>query len=79
MFAAIRCDGVIPEACVSFRGATDGEMFLFYIQEMLAPTLRCGDIVVMDNLSSHKVKGVREKGAQVWRLPPYSPTSTRSK
>lgn len=44
---------------------------------MLAPTLRPGDVVVMDNLSSHKVKGVREaieaKGAEVWYLPPYSP------
>lgn len=77
MLAAIRCDGVIPGACASFRGATDGEVFLFYIQEMLAPTLRCGDIVVMDNLSSHKVNGVREaieaRGAEVWYLPPYSP------
>lgn len=77
MLAAIRVDGVVGEACVAFPGATDGEVFLFYIEHMLAPTLKPGDIVVMDNLSSHKVKGVREaieaRGAQVWYLPPYSP------
>ena len=77
MLAAIRCDGVIGEACLAFPGAIDGAMFLMYIEEMLAPTLREGDIVVMDNLPAHKVKGVREaieaKGAELRYLPPYSP------
>jgi len=77
MLAAIRTDGVIGEACLAFPGATDGAMFLMFIQEMLAPTLSCGDIVVMDNLPAHKVKGVREaieaRGAELWYLPPYSP------
>ena len=77
MLAAIRCDGVIGEACLTFSGATDGAMFLMYAQEMLAPTLSCSDIVVTDNLPVRKVKGIREaieaKGAELWYLPPYSP------
>ena len=55
----------------------NGEAFLVYIRDVLAPTLREGDIVVTDNLSSHKVKGVREaiadRGARLLYLPPYSP------
>ncbi len=47
MLAAIRVDGVIPQACLTFRGATDGLLFLTYIQRMLAPVLHPGDIVVM--------------------------------
>ena len=77
MLASIRVDGVVGDACLAFPGATDGAMFRFYVEAMLAPTLRCGDIVVMDNLAAHKVKGVREAieacGAEVWYLPPYSP------
>jgi len=77
MLAAIRPNGVIAEACLAFPGATDGAMFLMYVEEMLAPTLSRGDIVVMDNLPVHKVKGVREaieaQGAELWYLPPYSP------
>ena len=76
MLAAIRVDGVVGEACLAFPGAIDGEIFLFYIEHMLGPTLLPGDIVVMGNLSSHKVKGVREaiesRGAVVWYLLPYS-------
>lgn len=77
MLAAIRVDGVIPQACLAFPGATNGEVFRTYVQQMLAPALSPGDIVVMDNLASHKVKGVREAieavGATLWYLPPYSP------
>ena len=55
----------------------NGEVFLFYVERVLAPTLRAGDVVVMDNLSSHKVSGVKEAieavGAKVLYLPPYSP------
>ncbi len=51
--------------------------FLAYTQPFLAPSLRLGDVVVMDNLSSHKATGVREVieavDATLWRLPPYSP------
>jgi transposase len=58
-------------------GPMDGEMFLAWVRQFLCPTLRPGDIVVMDNLSSHKVAGVREAiaaaGATLYYLPPYSP------
>lgn len=77
MLAAIRVDGVIPQACLAFPGATDAQVFLTYVRQMLVPALKSGDIVVMDNLASHKVKGVREAieaaGAALWYLPPYSP------
>ena len=77
MPAAIRVDGVIPQACLAFPGATDAQVFLTYVRQMLVPVLEPGDIVVMDNLASHKVKGVREAieaaGAALWYLPPYSP------
>lgn len=55
----------------------NGEIFLAYVRNFVAPTLKCGDIVVMDNLSAHKVAGVRdairEAGADILYLPPYSP------
>ncbi len=58
-------------------GAMNGEVFLAYVQKLLCPTLRAGDIVIADNLSSHKVAGVKEaiaaRGATILYLPPYSP------
>ena len=58
-------------------GAMNGAAFLAYVQQFLAPTLQPGDTVVMDNLSSHKVAGVRDaieaRGAALLYLPPYSP------
>jgi transposase len=58
-------------------GAINGDIFLAYIRQHLAPTLKPGDVVIMDNLSSHKVAGVREAieavGATLMFLPPYSP------
>ena len=58
-------------------GPMDGEMFLAYVRGFLCPTLQPGDIVVLDNLSSHKVSGVAEAiratGATLLYLPPYSP------
>lgn len=58
-------------------GPMDGECFLAWVEQMLAPTLRPGDIVVMDNLTAHKVAGVRQAieacGAELKYLPPYSP------
>lgn len=72
---ALRIDGMT--APVVFDGAVNGEIFLAYVKQILVPTLRPGDVVVMDNLSSHKVAGVREAieaaGASVEYLPPYSP------
>ncbi len=58
-------------------GAMNGAAFLAYVGQVLAPTLASGDVVVLDNLSSHKVAGVREaveaRGASLLYLPPYSP------
>ncbi len=58
-------------------GAINGAAFLAYIEQFLAPTLAKDDVVVLDNLVSHKVKGVREaveaRGVSLLYLPPYSP------
>ena len=55
----------------------NGEIFLTYLEQCLAPTLSPGEIVTMDNLPAHKVAGVRETieaaGAELWLPPPYSP------
>jgi transposase len=66
----------ITAPCV-FDGAINGARFRAYIEQMLAPTLRPDDIVLLDNLSSHKIAGVNDaitaQGAQRVFLPPYSP------
>ena len=58
-------------------GAMNGAVFRAWIEQMLAPVLRRGDLVIMDNLAAHKVAGVREaieaRGAELRYLPPYSP------
>jgi transposase len=58
-------------------GPINGELFSLYIEKILAPTLSPGDVVVLDNLGSHKGKAaraaVRDKGAHLLFLPPYSP------
>jgi transposase len=73
--AALRQDGFT--APMVLDGAMDGKAFLAYVQQVLVPTLSAGDLVVMDNLSSHKRAGVRESieatGAGLRYLPPYSP------
>jgi transposase len=65
------------DALLTIEGATDGEVFRTYTERVLCPTLRAGDIVVMDNLGAHKVSGIREaiegRGARLIYLPPYSP------
>ena len=75
MIAAIRLSG--PQAPFVFEGAMDALAFRVYAAQVLAPTLMPGDIVVLDNLSSHKDKDARESilatGAQIRDLPPYSP------
>ena len=77
MLGAIRLAGVIQPASLMYAGPTDAAVFLTYVEDCLAPALQPGDVVVMDNLSSHKVKGVPEAiqavGAELWYLPPYSP------
>jgi transposase len=73
--AALCADGLVAP-CV-FDGAINGALFLAYVEQVLVPTLKPGDIVVMDNLRAHKVAGVREAiaaaGASVLYLPAYSP------
>ena len=72
---ALRFDGFV--APLTIDGAINGKTFLAWVTQHLVPTLGDGDVVVMDNLSSHKVKGVREAiesvGAELRYLPPYSP------
>ena len=73
--AAIRASGWLAPLVVD--GAINGKIFLSWVEQHLLPTLRAGDIVIMDNLSSHKVKGVADAitsvKAEVLYLPPYSP------
>ncbi len=73
--AALRHDRIV--APLVLDGAINGRSFRAYIEQFLAPTLRVGDIVIADNLGSHKVAGVREaieaRGASLLFLPPYSP------
>jgi transposase len=72
---ALRCDG-LTAPCV-FDGPINGECFRAYVQQQLVPSLKPGDIVVMDNLASHKAAVLRQiiraAGARLWYLPPYSP------
>jgi transposase len=75
LIAAVRLAG----ACAPwlFEGAMDGELFLAWVRQGLVPTLQPEDLVIMDNLATHKVAGVREAiesaGARLLYLPPYSP------
>lgn len=75
LVSSVRLDGT--QAYEFFQGSLNGKNFLSYVKNTLIPTLKKGDIVVMDNLSCHKVKGVKEAieeaGASVLYLPPYSP------
>jgi transposase len=73
--AALRRDR-IDAPCV-IDGPINGESFLAYVEQVLVPTLGPGDIVIIDNLGSHKAKAVhraiRTAGARLFFLPPYSP------
>ena len=75
ILGAMDCHGVF--AAMTVEAATDREVFLAYLDHVLCPKLRSGHVVVMDNLSTHKVQGVRERiearGATLVYLPPYSP------
>ena len=75
--AAVRLGGVPESACLAFDGATDSACFETYVGQCLAPTLRPGDIVIMDNLACHKAAEVARlieaAGACVRYLPAYSP------
>jgi len=75
VLGAIRLSGWV--ATMTIEAATDGEIFLAYVEQVLCPQLQPGDIVVLDNLAAHKVAGVSElienAGAKLRYLPPYSP------
>ena len=73
--AALRHDR-IDAPCV-IDGPINGQLFLAYVEQFLVPTLKAGDVVIMDNLGSHKGlavrKAIRAAGAKLLFLPPYSP------
>ena len=75
MISSVRLDG--STACMVVDGATTKDVFKAYVEQILLPTLKAGDIVVLDNLSAHKNQEVRDLiesvGAELWFLPPYSP------
>jgi transposase len=73
--AGLRCDGIVAPCVID--GPINGALFLAWVEQFLIPTLRPGDIVVLDNLGSHKGRAVRRAiraaGAHLLFLPPYSP------
>ena len=73
--AGLRAHGITAPWCLD--NAMTGAAFVTYIETQLCPTLKPGDIVIADNLSSHEVASIRElvevKGARILYLPPYSP------
>jgi transposase len=75
IFAALTTCGL--QAPMTIPEPTDGDIFLAYVEQALCPRLRPGQVVILDNLSAHKVAGVRElieaTGARLLYLPPYSP------
>lgn len=75
MLGALSCQGL--DAVMTVEGATDAAVFRAFVSAVLVPTLHPGDIVVMDNLGAHKVKGIQTaieaSGARLVYLPPYSP------
>ncbi len=75
LLSGIRLEG--PCAPWLFEGPMNGNMFLAWVEQGLAPTLRAGDLAILDNLATHKIREVREAfqaaGARLLYLPPYSP------
>jgi transposase len=75
LLGALRLDGT--SACMSIEGATDRDVFYAYVRNVLVPSLRPGDIVVLDNLAAHgdarAQQLIKTTGASVVFLPPYSP------
>jgi transposase len=75
IFAALTTRGL--QAPMTIPEPTDGDIFSAYIEQVLCPRLQPGQVVILDNLSAHKVAGVRERieavGARLLYLPPYSP------
>jgi len=75
VLAALTNEGIL--ASMSIESPTDGDVFLAFVEQALAPRLEPGHLVILDNLAAHKVDGVRllieSRGATVLYLPPYSP------
>ena len=75
LLGAMSLEGVM--AAMTVESPTDGDVFLAYVEQVLCPRLRPGQVVIMDNLPAHKVEGVRglieAVGAELLYLPPYSP------
>ena len=75
MISSVRYDG--STACLVIEGATDADVFEAYVRQVLVPTLRAGDCVIMDNLAPHKTPAVQAlitaAGATIRWLPAYSP------
>ena len=75
LLSALSLRGLV--ATMTIEAPTDREVFLAYLEQVLCPQFKPSQVVVMDNLSSHKVAGVRElieaRGAELRYLPPYSP------
>lgn len=75
MIGALGLEGV--RAMMTVEGATDGEVFEAFVQQLLVPKLNPGDIVILDNVGAHKPQSaldrIRAAGARVMFLPPYSP------
>ena len=73
--AALRAESITAPFLI--EGAVNAEVFTAYLQEVLCPELHAGDVVILDNLSTHKIPSVAElitaRGASVRYLPPYSP------
>ena len=75
LLGAMTLQGML--ASMTIESATDGDVFLAFLEQALCPRLQPGQVVILDNLSAHKVAGVRElveaRGARLVYLPPYSP------
>ena len=75
VLGALSLEGMVE--AMTIEGSTDGQVFSTFIEDVLVPALRPGQIVIMDNLSSHKVDGIQDAieavGARLEYLPPYSP------
>lgn len=75
LLASMNLEGMGP--CLAVEGATTATVFEAYVEQVLAPSLKCGQIVVVDNLSAHKSERARKlierRGCELLFLPPYSP------
>jgi transposase len=75
VLAALTTTGVL--ASMTIESPTDGDVFLALVEQVLAPKLQPGHVVILDNLAAHKIPGVRQRiedcSAQLLYLPPYSP------